>query len=131
MAEDEDDPTAPAEPPSSAPLSGPLDELVRLRKVANRSANPTFLKAAYLYYGRKLPRERETEAAVRRDQAIKDRLASGEHPGSNTSWQKFYDSIRDDCEAWVGDRKHGEFKRGFSNDHIKDIARELMKQTGR
>jgi hypothetical protein len=39
-----------------------------------------------------------------RDAAIKTRLDKGEKPGSTGTWAKFYNAIRTDCDAFVGER---------------------------
>jgi hypothetical protein len=73
--------------------------------------------------GRKLKRGRLLVAA------IKKRLARGQRAPDDVPWKQFCDDIRDDCGAWIGDRKHQRTKRGFSDDTIERVARELMKSS--
>jgi hypothetical protein len=61
--------------------------------------------------------------------AIEKRLAHGQRPPDDVLWKQFCDDIRDDCGAWRGDRKHRTPKRGFSDDTIERVARELMKSS--
>jgi hypothetical protein len=61
--------------------------------------------------------------------AINNRLDKGERPGDGgtVTWNQFCHDIRIDCGAFVGDPKHNKFKRGFSDDTIKRVARDLMR----
>jgi len=65
--------------------------------------------------------------ATDRDAAIQNRLDKGERPGSTVTWMKFCDSIRTDCGAVVVDVKKRKFERGFSDERIKHVTRQLMK----
>jgi hypothetical protein len=71
--------------------------------------------------GRKLKRGRLLVAAIEKH------LARGQRAPDDVPWKQFCDDIRDDCGAWIGDRKHRKTKRGFSDDTIERVARRLMK----
>ena len=60
--------------------------------------------------------------------AIRTRLNRGDRPGSTVKWDKFCQDIRKDCDAFIGNPKNEEFKRGFSDDTIKRVAREEMRR---
>jgi hypothetical protein len=61
--------------------------------------------------------------------AIEKRLRLGGRPPAMMRWKQFCDVIRDDCDAWIGVPKRGEPKRGFSDDSIERVAREIMKSS--
>ena len=65
------------------------------------------------------------------DAAIKTRLVKGDRPGSTGPWKKFYEAISTDCDAFKGDPKNQKYKRGFSDDTIEVVTRELMKSLPR
>ena len=71
--------------------------------------------------GRKLKRGRLLVAAIEKH------LARGQRAPDDVPWKQFCDDIRDDCGAWIGDRKHRKTKRGFSDDTTERVARRLMK----
>jgi hypothetical protein len=73
--------------------------------------------------GRKLKRSRLLVAAIEK------LLARGQRAPDDVPWKQFCDDIRDDCGAWIGDRKHRKTKRGFSDDTIERVARKLMKSS--
>jgi len=60
--------------------------------------------------------------------AIEKQLRRGHRPPATIRWKQFFDVIRNDCDAWI-DRKRVEPKRGFSDDSIERVARELMKSS--
>ena len=62
--------------------------------------------------------------------AIQIRLNNGERPGERgtVTWDMFCHNIRTDCGAFIGNPKNEEFKRGFSDTHIKRITRGEMKR---
>jgi hypothetical protein len=66
-------------------------------------------------------------ARVARDTAIKNRLDNGERPGETVEWKKFSAQIRKDCDAFIGDPKYEKHKRGFTDDRITRVTRNLMK----
>jgi hypothetical protein len=70
----------------------------------------------------------EPEADIPIAAVIKKRLANGERPGSTVTWDRFCDSIRDDCDAWKN-RDKRTIKRGFSDRQIKRRFR-LIEQGG-
>jgi hypothetical protein len=70
-----------------------------------------------------------SSAQAARDAAIKTRLVKGDLPGSTVGWKEFYRDIRTDCDAV--NPKNRKPKRGFSDDAIKRVTRELMESLPR
>jgi hypothetical protein len=80
------------------------------------------------------PRREPSTAQAARDAAIKRRLVSGARPGVTVPWNRFCHAVRMECDAFIGDPKDpkGEkYKRGFTDDTIEDVTRELMKSLPR
>ena len=73
------------------------------------------------------PSRKPSSAQTDRGAAIKKRLDNGERPGSHVHWNTFCHNIRLDCRAFVGDPKDEKYKRGFTDDTIEEVTRELMK----
>ena len=61
-----------------------------------------------------------------RDAAIRD-LLKGARPGSTVTWPKFCHAVRVKGDGFIGDPKNDKHKRGFSDDTIEEVTRELMK----
>ena len=75
------------------------------------------------------PSREPSSAQAARDAAIKARLDNDEIPGSTVQWDRFCHDVRTDCRAFKGDPNNPKtkFKRGFADDTIKDVTREMMK----
>jgi len=61
--------------------------------------------------------------------AIKRQWEAGQRPASTVTWIAFCDSIRDNIDGWIGDRKHRKPKRGLGD---RSIGRRVdaLKQSG-
>jgi hypothetical protein len=57
---------------------------------------------------------------------IQARLDKNERPGSDVPWGKFCQKIRIDGDAFIGDPKDENYKRGFTDKHIERVTRKLM-----
>jgi hypothetical protein len=74
------------------------------------------------------PSRKPSSASAARDAAIKRRLLdNGDRPPSNVTWPRFCQAVRVEGDGFIGDRKDEKYKRGFSDDTIEDVTRELMK----
>src|SRR5262249_34859060 len=68
-----------------------------------------------------------SSAQKRRDAAIQNRLDNGDRPPSNVTWPKFCQVVRAEGDGFIGNPKKEKYKRGFTDDTIEDVTRELMK----
>jgi hypothetical protein len=82
-------------------------------------------------HGRKLvPREweygvsaAEARKTLTREGAIAELLQGGDRPPHTISWTAFCDLVRDRADGWKS-KRHGEYKRGFSNRVIERLVRQ-------
>ena len=72
------------------------------------------------------PNRKSSPEQVARDAAIRD-LLKGARPGSTVTWPKFCHAVRVKGDGFIGDPKNDKHKRGFSDDTIEEVTRELMK----
>jgi hypothetical protein len=63
--------------------------------------------------------------------AIQKRFDQGDRPPSNVTWPKFCHAVRVEGDGFIGDPKNEKYKRGFTDDTIEEVARELMKSLPR
>jgi hypothetical protein len=73
------------------------------------------------------PSRKPSSAQVDRDAAIKRLLDNGDRPPSNVTWPRFCQTVRVEGDGFIGDPKNEKYKRGFTDDTIEDVTRELMK----
>jgi hypothetical protein len=74
------------------------------------------------------PSRKPSSAQVARDAAIQRRLLdNGDRPPDNVTWPKFCQTIRVEGGGFIGDPKDEKYQRGFSDDTIEEVTRELMK----
>jgi hypothetical protein len=67
------------------------------------------------------PRRKRSEEAIRR------RWSEGDRPGSTVTWPEFCHAVRVAGNGFIGVPKDEKYKRGFSDDAIEVVTRELMK----